>query len=126
MNSTGQIKHQAIMAEASSTQLCCPNTNGRPKVSNCQQQQRLHQTSMDNRITRTNRSATHDQLPNKGSRMSEITVARYEAFEKGAAFEQERIIKLLEEQRIELAAQGGITEAITMGLAIALIKGENK
>lgn len=39
--------------------------------------------------------------------------------------EQERIIKLLEEQRSELMAQGGMTEAITMGSAIELIKGDN-
>lgn len=40
--------------------------------------------------------------------------------------ERERIIALLEEHRKELAAQGGYTEAFTMGFAIALIKGENK
>ena len=47
-------------------------------------------------------------------------------FDNGVVWERERIIKLLEEQRIELAAQGGMTEAITIGMAIALIKGENK
>jgi hypothetical protein len=47
-------------------------------------------------------------------------------FSDGVTTEQERILALLEEQRVELAAQGGMTEAITMGWAIDLIKGENK
>ena len=47
--------------------------------------------------------------------MSEITVARYEAFEKGVAFEQERIIKLLKE-----------SDSVCNEWAIALIKGETK
>lgn len=44
----------------------------------------------------------------------------------GEWMERERIIALLEAERIELAAQGGMTEAIAVGSAIALIKGENK
>lgn len=60
--------------------------------------------------------------------MSEITVARYEAFEKGAAFEQERIIKLLVPIRQRNQGKGYEEEIIAdlLGEVIALIKGENK
>jgi hypothetical protein len=54
-------------------------------------------------------------------------VAMFEEWEARIRREQnERIIKLLEEQRRELMEQGGITEAIIMGSAIELIKGETK
>lgn len=54
--------------------------------------------------------------------MSEITVARYEAFEKGVAFERERIIKLLDKFWCQEIAC--TKHPVRMDWVIAAIKGE--
>ena len=88
---------------------------------------------MDNRITRTNRSSPHDQLPSKGKSVSArdraikrvgIENAVIQAHTIGVMEERERIIKLLENPNCK-PNDHDYNNGCNCDV-IALIKGENK
>jgi len=56
-----------------------------------------------------------------------IKKAQQESFDEGVAFERQRIIKMLEaEEKRLFLEEADAQSSFVVGLAIALIKGENK